>query len=110
MRGMYVTVTLNVTPKINLLRIPTRGIQPNGQVWTVDDGLLRVHSVQPAKVLPDSVLIRAGSTRLKPGERVVTTQLVTPMDGSRVREFVKSDVDVDETGDQNTLGGGSDGP
>jgi multidrug efflux pump subunit AcrA (membrane-fusion protein) len=112
MRGMYVTVALNVTPQIGLLRIPTRGIQPNGQVWTVDNGLLRVHSVQPAKVLPDSVLIRSDSTRLKPGDRVVTTQLVAPMDGSRVREFVKSDKDaaVDEINGKTTLGGGSDGP
>jgi len=112
MRGMYVTVTLNVTPQIELLRIPTRGIQPNGQVWTVDNGLLRVHSAEPAKVLPDSVLIRAESTELKPGDRVVTTQLVAPMDGSRVREFVTSDKDgaADEIDDKTTLGGGSDGP
>lgn len=89
MRGMYVTVTLNVTPRVRLWRIPTRAVQPNGQVWTVDDGLLRVHSVKPAKMLPDGVLVRADATDLKPGDRVVITQLVTPLDGGRVREIVK---------------------
>ncbi|MDA1161750.1 MAG: HlyD family efflux transporter periplasmic adaptor subunit [Planctomycetota bacterium] len=86
MRGMYVTVTLNVTPRIRLLSIPTRGVQPNGQVWTVDNGLLRSHSVKAAKTLADSVLVRADTTDLKPGDRIVITQLSTPMDGSRVRE------------------------
>jgi multidrug efflux pump subunit AcrA (membrane-fusion protein) len=89
MRGMYVTVTLNVTPRTRLLSIPTRGVQPNGQVWTVDDGILRGHSVKPAKVLADSVLVRADSTDLKPGDRIVTTQLSTPLDGIRVREVGK---------------------
>ena len=89
MRGMYVTVTLNITPRTRLLSIPTRGVQPNGQVWTVDDGTLRGHSVKPAKVLADRVLIRADSTDLKPGDRIVTTQLSTPLDGIRVREVGK---------------------
>ncbi len=86
MRGMYVTVTLNVTPRTRLLSIPTRGVQPNGQVWTVAADILRGHSVKPAKVLADCVLVRADSTDLKPGDRIVTTQLSTPLDGIRVRE------------------------
>jgi RND family efflux transporter MFP subunit len=92
MRGMYVTVTLNVTPRIRLLSIPTRGVQPNGQVWTVDNRVLRGHSVKPAKVLADRVLVRADSTDLKPGDRVVTTQLSTPLDGNRVREVTSGGV------------------
>jgi hypothetical protein len=45
--------------------------------------------VKPAKVLADSVLVRADSTDLKPGDRIVTTQLSTPLDGIRVREVGK---------------------
>jgi RND family efflux transporter MFP subunit len=86
MRGMFVRVSLNVAPQIDLWRIPTRAIQPDGQVWTVKDGVLRVHSVKPAKVLPDSVLVRADSNDLRSGDRLVVTQLVTPLDGIRVRE------------------------
>jgi RND family efflux transporter MFP subunit len=114
MRGMYVTVELNVTPRIRLLSIPTRGVQPNGQVWTVDNGLLRGHSVKAAKMLADSVLVRADTTDLKPGDRIVITQLSTPMDGSRVRELVKDGPTGDATrdvpisvGDEGGIGGGS---
>lgn len=96
MRGMYVTVMLNVAPQLPLLRIPTHAVQPNGQVWTVDHDLLQVHTVEPAKVLPDAVLVRADSTDLKPGDRVVITPLATPLAGSRVREFVR-DSKPDET-------------
>jgi multidrug efflux pump subunit AcrA (membrane-fusion protein) len=87
MRGMFVTVTLDVMPRTRLWRIPTRAIQPDGQIWTVVDGKLRVHSVKPAKVLPDSVLVRADSTDFKAGDRLVVTQLVTPLDGIRIREL-----------------------
>jgi RND family efflux transporter MFP subunit len=97
MRGMYVTVTLNVAPRIRLVSIPTRGVQPNGRVWTVDNGVLRGHSVQAARVLADRVLVRADSTDLKPGDRVVVTQLATPVDGSRVRELPKDRQPVDST-------------
>jgi multidrug efflux pump subunit AcrA (membrane-fusion protein) len=101
MRGMYVTVTLNVEPRIRLVSIPTQGVQPNGRVWTVDNGVLRGHSVKPAKVLADCVLVRADSTDLKPGDRVVITQLSTPMDGSRVRELPTDRQSVDPaTGDE----------
>lgn len=97
LRGMYVTVTLNVTPRIRLVSIPARAVQPNGQVWSVSNDLLRGHSVQPAKVLPDSVLVRADSTDLKPGDHVVVTQLVTPLDGSRVRVHVRDQAVADST-------------
>lgn len=100
MRGMYVTVTLNVTPRIRLLSIPTRGVQPNGQVWTVDNGLLRGHSVKAAKVLAECVLVRADTTDLQPGDRIVVTQLSTPMDGSRVREVFSDPPTGDATGDK----------
>lgn len=86
MRGMYVTVTLNVTPRTQIHEIPTRAVQPNGQVLTVQNGKLRVHTIRPAKVLPESVLVRADSTDLKAGDRVVVTQLSTPLNGSPVRE------------------------
>lgn len=89
MRGMYVTVTLNIEPKIRLWRIPTLAVQPDGQVWTIEDGILRGHTIRPAKSLSEGVLVRADSTDLKPGDHVVVTQLVTPIDGSRVREIAK---------------------
>ena len=87
MRGMFVDVALDAKPRIPLLFLPSRSIQPNGQVCTVHDGVLKVHSVQPAKVLEEGVLVRAESTNLKPGDRVVVTQMASPLDGIRVREL-----------------------
>lgn len=87
MRGMHVTVTLNVQPRTELLRIPIRGVQPNDQILTVEDGLLRVHTIHPAKVLADSVLVRTDATDLTPGDRIVITSLVSPLDGIPVREI-----------------------
>ncbi len=52
MRGMYVTVTLNVTPRTQLWRIPNGAVQPNGQVYSVSQGVLRIHTVQPLSYCP----------------------------------------------------------
>ncbi len=86
MRGMYVTVTLAVTPRSRLWKIPSRAVQPNGQVWTVKNNQLHVHTISPAKVLSDGVLIRAESTSLKPGSRMIVSQLSTAFDGMHVRQ------------------------
>ncbi len=88
MRGMYVGVEIEVVPGDPLWRIPVRAVQPDGQVWTVQDGVLRVHSIEPVRTLPDGVLIRAGSSGLKSGNHVVVTQMTTPLDGNQVREGV----------------------
>ena len=88
MRGMYVGVKLDVVPRDPLWRIPARAVQPDGQVWTVQDGVLRVHSLEPVRTLSDSILIRAGSSGLKVGDHVVVTQMTTPLDGNHVRERV----------------------
>lgn len=86
MRGMYVSVSLLVTPRVELWQLPNRAVQPNGQVWTINDDVLRIHQVEPARVLPDSVLIRADATDLKPGDRIIVSQLATPFDGMQVRQ------------------------
>ena len=90
MRGMYVTVTISVIPRTRLWKIPNRAMQPNGQVWTVADGKLTIHQVQPARVLPDAVLVRVDSTELKAGDRLVVSQLVTAFDGMSIREAAES--------------------
>lgn len=98
MRGMYVTVTLDIKPRADLLRIPTAGVQPNDQVLTVEDGVLRVHKIRPARVLADSVLVRADATDLKPGDRIVVTTLVSPIDGVEVREITRNATEPDVPG------------
>ena len=53
---------------------------------TVEDGRLRIHAVEPARTLPDGILVRADACPLKPGDRLVTTSLANPLEGTRVRE------------------------
>ncbi|MBP89688.1 MAG: hypothetical protein CMJ64_23770 [Planctomycetaceae bacterium] len=86
MRGMYVTITLPVSPRVRLWKIPNRAVQPNGQVWTIEGDELRIHEITPARVLPDSVLFRADATDLKVGDRIIVSQLATAFEGMQVRE------------------------
>ena len=85
MRGMYVTVTLTIKPRIHLWRIPLRAVQPNRQIWTVHDNKLCIQEVKPARVLSSSMLIRAEASTLKPGDRIIVSQLATAFDGMQVR-------------------------
>ena len=85
MRGMYVTVALPVVPKTPLIEIPTEALRPDGQVWSVSNDRLVIHRVEVVRVLRDSVLIRADSTRLTPDDHVVISPLATTYDGMTVR-------------------------
>ena len=85
MRGMYVTVALPVVPKTPLIEIPTEALRPDGQVWSVSNDRLVIHRVEVVRVLRDSVLIRADSTRLTPDDHVVVSPLATTYDGMTVR-------------------------
>jgi multidrug efflux pump subunit AcrA (membrane-fusion protein) len=85
MRGMYVTVALPVVPTTPLIEIPTEALRPDGQVWSVSNDRLVIHRVEVVRVLRDSVLIRADSTRLTPDDHVVVSPLATTYDGMTVR-------------------------
>jgi len=85
-RGMYVKVHLHVTPKTPLLRIPNEALQPNGVVWTVDEGLLRIHEVHVAQVVPDAVWIHDEHQQLAAGDSLVISPLAGAFDGMQVRE------------------------
>eukprot|EP00913_Durusdinium_trenchii_P010935 g10264.t1 len=86
MRGMHVSVSLKATPRDRLWKIPIRAVQPDFQVWTIEAGRLKIHTVEPVRVLEDGVLIRADETTLKPGTRLVTSQLANAFDGMPVRD------------------------
>ena len=49
------------------------------------DNRLAIHRIDVARVLPDSVLIRADRGTLKPGDRVVVSPLTIAYDGMPVR-------------------------
>ncbi len=85
-RGMFVEVALRVVADERLLQVPHEAVRPNGEVFTVEDGRLHVHQVEAARVLSDALLVRAGSTGLRLGDRLVMTPLTSGFDGMQVRE------------------------
>ncbi len=85
-RGMFVEVSLHVVSDEPLLRIPHDAVRPNGEVFAVQDGRLRVHQVKAARVLSDALLVRAETTDLRIGDALIVSPLATGFDGMEVRE------------------------
>lgn len=83
--GLFVQVEIEVTPRSELLAIPRDALQPDGQVWTVSEGKLKVHHVRPARITESIVLLRPG-TEIRADDRVVTSSLPVAWDGMDVRE------------------------
>ena len=94
---MYVTVTLPVRLQTPLIEIPTEAVRPDGQVWSVRADRLVVHRIPIARTLPNSILVRAELTRLKPADRVVISPLAIAYDGMAVQATpVSTAVDTGE--------------
>jgi RND family efflux transporter MFP subunit len=85
-RGMFVEVALHVDSNEQLLQIPHDAVRPNGEVFAVADGKLRVYQVDAARVLSDALLVRATSTDLRIGDALVVSPLASGFDGMEVRE------------------------
>ncbi len=112
-RGMYVQIEMEIEPLVPLLRLPIEALHPPNIIWTVDPvadtpraadtqltatagagsstasqpqtGKLRVHEVRVAKLLPDSVLIRAEGSTVRTGDLVVISPLAVGIDEMAVR-------------------------
>jgi multidrug efflux pump subunit AcrA (membrane-fusion protein) len=85
-RGMYVSVTVQAQPKMALLEIPQRAVQPGNKVWQVVDGRLAIHRVRVADSDDDVVLVYAEAAGLKPGMKLVSSPLAMAVDGMPVQE------------------------
>lgn len=84
-RGMYVEVRLHVQPTSPVVRVPAVAVQPDNTVWTVEEGVLRVHPIRIAQHLADEVLIHADAVNIAEGSHLVITPLVSFYDGMPVR-------------------------
>ena len=85
-RGMFVSVTLRVEdPSVALRSIPAPALRPNGEVWTVRDGLLRIGRVEVIRRLDDRVIIRDARGTLRGDDLLIVSPLTAPVDGMQVR-------------------------
>ncbi|MGB9689250.1 MAG: hypothetical protein ACPLY8_10210, partial [Thermogutta sp.] len=72
-RGMYVSVRIHVNPKMAVLRVPERAIQPGNVVGRVRDGKLRMVPVEFAQVVPEGALVIAPPELLREGDSVAVS-------------------------------------
>lgn len=91
-RGMFVEVTLQAgDSSVPLLSIPREALRPNGEVWTVRDGALRIVGVEVVRMLDDRVVVRGErdedhpAPTLGPDDLLIVSPLPTPVDGMAVR-------------------------
>lgn len=93
-RGMYVTVRIQVDPGSIVLRIPERAVQPGGMVGRIRDGKLKMVPVELAEIVSDGALVIAPPDVLREGDSVAVSPTPfienNPMaisgDGLRVEE------------------------
>lgn len=88
-RGMYVTVSVHAQPRMTLLAIPQRAVQPGNMVWQVIDGRLSIRRIRVADAEQDRVLVYADASGLKPGMKLVSSPLSAVVDGMAIRERAK---------------------
>jgi multidrug efflux pump subunit AcrA (membrane-fusion protein) len=86
LRGMYVSVAINIQPKQPLLRVPERAIRPGNVLWRVVDGKLLITPVKVAQLVRDVALIEPSTTGLQPDQQVIVSPLAVAVDGMAVEE------------------------
>ncbi|MCL2624502.1 MAG: hypothetical protein FWD31_12640 [Planctomycetaceae bacterium] len=84
LRGMFVSVEINVHPKVPLLTIPDTALQPGNRVFVVEDGRLRITPVEVVRFENDAVTLR-GDQNLAPGMKVIVSPLGYAENGMEVK-------------------------
>lgn len=81
--GMFVDVQILGREVDDVRRVPRRAVRPGNLVWVVGrDQILRVRPVQVAHARKEEMLVRID---MKPGEKIVLSQLSGVTDGMKVR-------------------------
>ena len=92
--GAFVEARLEGAEQAALTRVPRQALFDGEMVWVVDEDRLRRRQVEIAWRGPSDVAVRSG---LKPGERVVTSALSSPIDGMRVQVIEENRPDTPPT-------------
>ncbi|MGF1579874.1 MAG: efflux RND transporter periplasmic adaptor subunit [Gemmataceae bacterium] len=75
--GMFVSVRVYVRPQAPLIRLSEKVIRPGNYVWRIVDDKLDVVEVKVVQIMDGNVLVLAEPGGLRPGDRIITTQLST---------------------------------
>ncbi|WP_194755397.1 efflux RND transporter periplasmic adaptor subunit [Aliidiomarina indica] len=90
--GRYVRAFVEGIEMGDLIRLPRYAINSNNQVWVItDERILELRDVDVFRLDRDYAYVRDGLTH---GERVMLTQLDTPLPGHRVR--ISADIEPRE--------------
>jgi len=82
MLGSFVEVRIEADPVVDVVRLQREHLRTNDTVWVMVDGVLRVRSVDVVVRDAESVYVHEG---LDDGDRIVTTNLSTVVDGAPLR-------------------------
>ncbi len=87
MRGMFVTVVLQVDTKVPLYRLPAAALNPPDTLWVVQENKLHEVRVEVVQADRQSVLVRAAPEQLQPGLPVVVSPLPVAYEGMEVEQL-----------------------
>ena len=82
MIGSFVETLIQTRPLEDVIRLDRDYVRDDDTVWVMDEGVLRIRSVEIVLRDADFAYIASG---LEPGARVVTTDLSTVVDGAALR-------------------------
>ena len=83
LKGMFVRVIFTADPPPGSVTIPRRGLRPRDEVWVLDqDDRLRIRTASVVRAGVENAVISGG---LRPGDRLITSNLQYVVDGMSVR-------------------------
>ncbi len=87
MRGMFVTVILQVPTKVPLFRLPAAALNPPDTLWVVQEDKLHEVRVEVVQADRESILVRVAPEELRPGQPVVVSPLPVAYEGMEVERL-----------------------
>ncbi len=87
MRGMFVTVVLQVPTKVPLFRLPAAALNPPDTLWMVQQNKLHEVRVEVVQADRETILVRAAPEQLRPGQHVVVSPLPVAYEGMEVERL-----------------------
>ena len=101
LRGLFVSLKIPVSSKLDLVQLPSVSLRPGNKVWLADGDTLRVKDVTVAHAGDESVILFSGPDDITAGDRVITSPMPLLVNGMKIREadaetLPSSEADSDE--------------